>query len=211
MTEFTVEAPALRRALTTALAFAHNDKKVDLPSINAVHIHPAADGTVEVAATDRFVLSVETLKITGEPFAFTVPYAAAQDLVRLIPRPRRNAVDALAAVTFTEDGVTVVARYAGASESTMRIRPVEADDHTFIKYGYLFNGIETVEVEPVGEVTFSPQILGRVFKALADRGDEYTPVKIQFRGEKSKPVLVTQGGEFKALVMKMPPAAATED
>ena len=200
MGKFTIDAPALRQALTTAMAFTYTGKE-PLEALRAVHIEPTDDGAVEMAATDRYVLSAETIKADGEPFEFTMPYAAAKELVRMIPRPKRNA-EWNGTVTFTQDGVMVVAHYANAtgSDASTKFAPV---DSAFPKYQSLFGSVDKAQPEPVDTVTFSPQIVGRVFKALADR-DDFTPVKLEFRGSVPKPVLVTQGDTFRALVMRPP-------
>ena len=202
MGKYTIDAPALRQALTTALAFTYTGPE-NLPQLNAVHIEPADDGTVEMVATDRYTLSCERLTVDGEPFALTVPYAVAKALVKMIPRPRKNS-EWNGVVTFELDGAMVVARFAGDTDASMGFAP---ETGSFPKYQALLDTAEKAQPAPVDRVMFAPKILGRVFKALADR-DDMTPVDIRFQGLATTPALVTQGDTFKALVMRTPTPSA---
>jgi hypothetical protein len=202
MGKYTIDATALRQALTTALAFTYTGTE-PLTMLKAVHIEPADDGTVEMVATDRYTLSCERLKVDGEPFALTVPYAVAKALVKMIPRPRKNS-EWNGVVTFELDGSMVVARFAGDTDASMGFAPETA---SFPNHRSLFGSAEKAQPAPIERVMFAPKILGRVFKALADR-DDMTIIDIRFQGSETTPALVTQGDTFKALVMRTPTPSA---
>jgi DNA polymerase III sliding clamp (beta) subunit (PCNA family) len=187
MTEFTIETPALRQALTTALAFASTDDT--LPPINAVHIAVGTtDGTIEMAATDRYIMSVETLTVTGEPFAVTVPYDVAKRLLMLLPRPRRQALVG-GMTTIARDGERVTVRLVGDYETTITFTPQDEGQPSakFVNYREMLDKIKAGREAPADLMAFRPALLQQVFKALAVR-TRHEPVELQFGG-KDKPVL----------------------
>lgn len=112
MTEFTVGTPAFRQALATAIAFASDD--ATLVAINLVHIAPVESG-IEIAASDRFALSVEQISASGEPFAFSIPYNIAQQL-RMMLSPPRNAIPSLCRCGHTEDAHNAPVQVPGSYE-----------------------------------------------------------------------------------------------
>lgn len=197
MTEFTVDTLAFRQALTTALAFASADNT--LPQIHAVRFAAAGEHLIEVAATDRYVLSVEKLPVDGEPFDATVPYGVAKQLLTLLPKPRRGQiVDSL--LTLIKDDGRVTVRVVGDVETALTFTP--ADDvephNKFIDYRSLIAKTEQGTEDPAPVMGFGPKILTNVCRTLAAR-DGTTPMRLRFRGAR-KPITV-EHDDLKVLVM----------
>jgi hypothetical protein len=193
MPEFTIETPALRQALATALAFAATDGMT--PAIDGVHIKPADEGVIELAATDRYVLLVEPLDVIegGTPFEFTAPTDVVKQLLTVLPRPKRGTLlDSM--VTFAKDGERVTVRLVGDVETAITFTP---PDEKFINYRELLDKIAASRDEPSGVLGFRPEILARVSKALAARREG--AMRMCFRGPRTG-VLVTQAS-LTALVM----------
>lgn len=183
MTEFTVETPALRQALTTALAFADSDSA--MPPINQVHIKSVEQG-IEVAATDRYVLSVEQVNTTGETFDVGIPYDIAKRLLTLLPKARQTTlIGGLAAIA--KDGGKVTVRLIGEYETALTFTP---STEKFVNYRELMDKAQANKGEPSAQMAFGPLILTRVCRALLAR-NRHDPVKWHFGGE-NKPVFVQQ-------------------
>lgn len=184
MTEFTVETPALRQALATALAFASSDDT--LPPINQVHIKPVEAG-IEIAATDRYALSVEQLNANGEPFEVNLPYDIAKRLLTLLPKARQaELVGGLAAIARDGDKVTV--RLIGEYETALTFVP---SGEKFVNYRELMDKAQANRKEPAGTVAFGPPIMTGVCRALLAR-DRNEPMKLRFGGD-SQAVFVDHG------------------
>lgn len=206
MTEFTIETPALRRALTTALAFVADDT---LPSLNVVHISSSGESAIEVAATDRYVLSVETLAVDGEPFELSIPQNVAKQIVTLLPRPRRNTlIDSL--TTVTKDGEKVTVRLVGDVETAITFTPIDESEPSqkFVNYRELIAKIEDTAGQPAELMGFNPRFLGKVCKVFADRMGHTEPMKVRFRGH-SKAVTV-EPAESDGLKVVVMPTRITE-
>jgi hypothetical protein len=188
MPEFVIETPALRQALATALAFASGD----VPSINVVHIKPTDDGAgIEIAATDRYVLSVEALNVTGETFEFSIPQDVAKQLLTVLPRPGRGALlDSM--TTIAKDGEKVTVRLVGDVETAVTFTPPDESQPglKFVNYRELMDKAQANKSTPADVMAFNPPILSRVCKTLAAR-DRHTPLKLHFGGA-VKPVFVQQ-------------------
>jgi hypothetical protein len=194
MTEFTIKAPALRQALTTALTFASTDDTI--PLINSVFIQPAADGTaIEVAATDRYALSIETLPVEddGTPFEVLIRSDIVKRILTLTPKPKRG--EEPGTVTLTQDGDRVTVRVVTDIETAITFTPWK---DKFIDYRKLLAGAEKDKSEPADLMGFNPSILGKTCKAFSGSSE---PMKASFSGH-GKAVLIEQGySGLKVLVM----------
>ena len=180
MTEFTIDTLAFRQAITTALAFASTDDV--LPQIHAVRIASAGEHLIDVAATDRYVLSVEKLSVEGEPFDVTVPYGVAKQLLTALPKPRRGQiVDSLLTLTKDDDRVTV--RVVGDVETAITFTPIDNIDPSmkFVDYHALLAKTDEGAEDPAPVMGFVPKILTNVCRAVSAR-DGNTPMRIRFRG-----------------------------
>jgi hypothetical protein len=184
MTEFTVETPAFRQALATALAFTCTDGSVE--PINQVHIEPAESG-IEVAATDRYVLSAEQINATGEPFEVNLPYDIAKRLLALLPKARQ-AVVVGGLVSIAQDGERITVRLVGEYETALTFTP---GGEKFIKYRELMDKAKAGRKAPAGVVAFGPPILTGVCRALLAR-DRFEAMKLHFGGD-TQPVFVEHG------------------
>jgi hypothetical protein len=194
MTEFTIKAPALRQALTTALNFAGTDDT--LPVINAIRVTSLGPDSVEIAATDRYVMSVERLDAKGitDLVEFSIPCDIARRLLMLLPKARK-ALHETDPVEFTTDDEKVTVRITGDIETAITFTPYKE----FVGYRKLINQVEAAEAKPADMMGFTPAILAKVCKAIASRGDSM-PMKAYFRGQ-SKGVVLKHGDDFTALVM----------
>lgn len=191
MTEFTVETPQFRQALATALAFASADDT--LPPINQVHIGPVDHG-IEVAATDRYVLSVEQINATGEPFEFNLPYDIAKRLLTLLPKARQAAVVG-GLTSIAQDGERITIRLVGEYETALTFNP---SNEKFVKYQELMDKAKAGRKDPAGVVAFGPPILTGVCRALLAR-DRNEAMKLHFGGDTQ--AVFVQHGELTVLVM----------
>jgi hypothetical protein len=188
MTEFTIETPALRQALTTALAFASTDDT--LPMINLVHVTPVEQG-IEIAATDRYVLSVEQVTTTGEAFEFSISADVVKRLLTILPRSRRAALLG-SLTTIAKDGEKVTVRIVGDVETAVTFTPADEGEHgiKFVKYRELMDKAQANRSAPVDVMAFAPPLLTKVFKTLSARNST-DALKLHFGGE-IKPVFVQQ-------------------
>jgi hypothetical protein len=191
MTEFTVETPAFRQALATALAFASSDDT--LPPINQVHIGPVESG-IEIAATDRYVLSVEQVNATGGPFEVNLPYSIAKRLLSLLPKARQAAVVG-GLVSIARDGERITVRLVGEYETALTFTPGE---EKFIKYRELMDKAKAGRKDPAGVVAFGPPVLTGVCRALLAR-DRFEAMKLRFGGDTQ--AVFVEHGTLTVLVM----------
>lgn len=196
MTEFTIETSALRQALMTALTFASSDDT--LPMINTVFIQPTTGGTgIEVAATDRYALSIETLPVEdgGTPFEALIRSDIVKRLLTLIPKPKRG--EPRGTATFSKDGDRVTVRVVADIETAITFTPW---DDKFIDYRKLLAGAEKGKSEPADLMGFNPSILGKACKAFGGRST-FGTMKTSFGGH-TKPVIIEQDDcGLKVLVM----------
>lgn len=194
MTEFTIKAPALRQALTTALAFASTDDSI--PLINSVFIQPTTGGTaIEVAATDRYALSIETLPIEdgGTPFDVLIRSDIVKRILTLTPKPKRG--EEPGTVTFAQDGDRVTVRVVTDIETAITFTPW---NDKFIDYRKLLASAEKNKEAAADLMGFNPSILGKACKAFSGSS---APMKTSFSGH-SKPVVIEQDDSgLKILVM----------
>lgn len=193
MTEFTIDTPALRQALTTALTFAGTDDT--LPVINAIRITSLGPDAVEIVATDRYVMSVERLEAKGitEPVEFSIPCDITRRLLMLLPKARKALHDA-EPVEFTTTDEKVTIRIPGDIETSTTFTPYK----DFIPYRQMIDKIEATEAKPADMMAFTPAFLAKVCKAIAAR--DAMPMKAYFRGQ-MKSVVLKHGDDFTAIVM----------
>lgn len=184
MPEFTVETPAFRQALATALAFACTDGTY--PMLNQVSIKPVEQG-IEVAGTDRYVLSMEQINATGEPFEVGIPYDIAKRLLTLLPKARQAEIVG-GLTSFAQDGDRVTIRLVGEYETALTFTP---HGDKFVKYQELLDKTKMNRKEPAGVVAFGPSVLTGVCRALLAR-DRREPMKMRFAGD-TQAVFVEQG------------------
>lgn len=194
MSEFTIEAAALRRALTTALGFA-SGSEYDPPVIRAVNVAPA-DGAVEFAATDRYVMYFESVKATGTLFPFLLPRDIARRLLTLIPRGTRKK-PTTGLVSFAKDGQRVTARFVGEFDTTVTFDP---EDGEFPEYRGLAKKMSAGDGEPVApSIHFSPKLVARVCTAISNRNGSGEPLHMRFISP-TKPLVITHG-DLSAFIM----------
>lgn len=198
MSEFTIEAPALRTALTTALSFTMNDDPH--PVLECVNLKPV-EGAIEFGATDRFTLYWEQVKVTGEPYALLIPAHIARRLLTMLPKgTRRKPLTGM--VSFARDDGRVTARFIGEFEEfETAITFTPPDYEGFPDYQKMLDGF--AEIDPakhVSAVHVNPNYLARVSKALAARRFFNEPVEMSFLTA-TKPVRLTSPDGFNAIVM----------
>lgn len=201
MPEFTIKTNAFRQALRTALHFASNDDLV--PMINVVHFEPVgSEQLVEVVATDRFTMSMETLTVAGEPFAVSIP----RDIAERLLAPQKYLPDSLTAITREDTGdgrSRVTARIANdicavgpAYDTALSfIEP----SHGFVNYRDLLAKEEAMAQEPAQVMGFDPELLGRVCAALTERGDRTNPTRVTFRGARNS--MLIELGDLRVIFM----------
>ena len=191
MTEFTVETPALRQALATALAFASGDDT--LPPIHQVHLEPVESG-IEIAATDRYALSVEQINVTGEPFEVNLPYDVAKRLLTLLPKARHAEIVG-GLTSIAQDGDRVTVRLVGEYETALIFNPGK---EKFVKYQELMDKAKAGRKDPAGVVAFGPPVLTGVCRALLAR-DRHEAMKLHFGGDTQ--AVFVEHGALTVLVM----------
>lgn len=198
MSEFTIEAPILRRALTTALSFTMTDDPH--PVLECVNLKPV-EGGVEFAATDRFTLYWEQVKVAGEPYDLLIPAHIARRLLTMLPKGTRRK-PAMGMVSFTRADGRVTARFLGEFEEfETAITFTPPDYEGFPDYQKMIDG--WAEIDPakhVSTVHMNPHFLARVSKAIAARGFFSEPVSMTFLTA-TKPVRISSPDGFNAIVM----------
>jgi DNA polymerase III sliding clamp (beta) subunit (PCNA family) len=194
--EFTVEALPLRVAMQTASAFASSDQT--LPMINLVSFKPTDSNEIELAATDRYMISWETIKAVGSPFEFLMPVDAVKRLLSVIPKGTRSK-PLTGMVTFTQAEKKITAKLVSDhEEASFTFTPFDGE---FVDYRKLINDARNYEVDTsLKSIHLTPYLVSRVFRDLSSRLG-LAPVEISFRS-KHKPILVTsEDTTFGALIM----------
>ncbi|MCO6011534.1 hypothetical protein NE236_41945 [Actinoallomurus purpureus] len=202
MLEFTIETKAFRKALRTALAFASDDDTQ--PMLSVVRLEPAGDGKVEVVATDRYAMSMETLPAGGEAFGVSIPRDVAGHLLNLRTPNRGNG--SLTVITTTPDDSgddQIMIRIAGDVSITGQTVDTSVSftdaGFEFVNYRQLLAKIEA-EAEPPAElVGFTPRFLGKVCEAFAARAWDKEVMRMAFRGAHTG--VSVEMGTLRALVM----------
>lgn len=206
-TSFTMYAAELARVLGNVLPHAGQDDT--MPMLRVVGIIPAADGFAAVA-TDRYTLAV-SVGVTSDqrgpiPNAYTVMREGTAPLIRIDSRECKALIAdlkrlKLATVHVGEcDGRVVV----GTSDLSYQ-RTISQPDGEFPRFGQLakpldeYTGID-------GAIGISPANLAKFAKVVPTPGTggvarkSTAPLLFQFSGS-NRPVLVTVGSEFAAIVM----------
>jgi hypothetical protein len=210
-TTLTVPAPQLRQALQTASAFMCDDDTFS--TLNGVHLAPDGDPAgdrVAFTATNLFVASHETLKISGEAFEATIPGRVVTALIAVLapidveddndphfgPVPPVEPFD-LATFALADDGKQMTVRLVGVN--TIEIG-FESPSMKFPNIPLIFDQAETAAQQLAG-LHFDPGQLGAVLDAVRGR-DDGEPLKV-VGAANGKPMLVRRGEAFKALVMSV--------
>lgn len=185
MPEFTIETGDFRQALATALPFVSDDE--DLELLHVVRVEPGEAGTVEVAATDRFALSIETLPVAGgEPFAVSIPADVAERLLDIVlPDPVPGTVTTITRSGTDLDGYRVtitVTRNICATGHACDTTVSFTDPTGFVDYRKLVGKLLQAEPTPAAQIAFNPMLLARAAEAFADRNTDGTPLTMRFRG-----------------------------
>jgi hypothetical protein len=198
MSEFTIEARTLCRALSTALAFIDDDEDA-IPMLGCVAIRPApgVDGEphIEVCATDRYVLSREVLPAAGTPFDVLVSAWVAEWLIGLFAKPSPSN----GLVTFTRaDGGRVEMRGTRDTDqsATLTFTP---EDKPMDYRKIVAAATDVADDARVSSVAIDERKLAQVCQAIADRGHYLEPIRLTF-GTATSPV-VARLGSLTALVM----------
>jgi DNA polymerase III sliding clamp (beta) subunit (PCNA family) len=191
MNEFSVDGPALRRALVTALPFGGTDPT--LPALQAVHIAAGPD-QIEVTATDRYVLSLETLPvIAGTPFTVDVPRDVAKRIIAMLPKKHTHHAEAsVAEFGSIDDRVRVTVAGLGVDQS-ITFHPQDTG------FPDLHKVIDNLTANAVTEMHLTPAIVTRVMRTIRRRRGN-APVRVEFHGEQ-KPLVISHGDTFRCLLM----------
>ncbi|MCP2339210.1 hypothetical protein [Actinomadura rupiterrae] len=197
-TEFTIEAIVLRRALTTALAF--TDRTGTWPALENVQVKVIDDG-IEFAATDRYTLYWEHVKVTGEPYGLLIPAHIARRLLTMVPKgTARKPV--MGMVSFARVEGRVTARFLGEFEefeTSITFTPPEFDG--FPDYQKMLDGWSEIDPKTYAhEVHLSPHFMARVSRAITARGHIVEPIRISFLTA-HKPVVLHGPDGFNAIIM----------
>lgn len=189
MTEFAMNPADFRDALTTARAFTADPDGPE--TLRAVRVEPSprpvteedttfgVTGYVDVVATDRFTLSVETVPCYGgEPFALNIPLHIADQLLEL-PEP---AIGAFTYISHDEGTVTIsVNGGIGARGRYEAAVEFPDPDPVFVGWRATLARHDTAGRPPAPTMAFNPVLLARAMNAITDRyGD--TATTLTFRG-----------------------------
>jgi DNA polymerase III sliding clamp (beta) subunit (PCNA family) len=197
-TTITLDAAELERVLVNGALFAAPAKDY-LPALEVVRFTWDGD-TLHAVATNRYVLSMEQVEYHGDGNTegrdeFSIGTADAKRVVSLLkalrsPRfPVAVKYDSQSAkATFMIDGDTLI---------------VSTEHGEFPKWRSLVPADD--EGEPVGAITLGAQWLALFAKVKAYKG---SPVRFAFNTA-TKPVRVTIGDAFKAIVIPLRDATAS--
>jgi hypothetical protein len=202
----TVEAAALTRAALNASLFACADDT--LPVICAVHFK-AADGSLRIEATDRYVASMEDLPCDGGPFEAVVD---VKDVVRV--------AKALATIAkpFARNGYSpddapkiIMAVTEGTTFATFTLTGYPGPDTSLAAATADGDFVKIDRLVPSGEGAFTKAFADKHLARLAkvDNGEKTGNRIISLRmDEGNKPALATWEGDgtFRVLVMPTRPA-----
>ncbi|WP_242890134.1 hypothetical protein [Actinomadura litoris] len=193
---FTIDAAPLRAALTSALAFVADTD--DDPVLTCINIKPVDSG-VEIAATDRFTLSWETVETDGQPFSLLIPSHIVRRLLTMLPKGTRRR-PLTGAVFFTRDDDRVTVEYVGGFEEfETAITFTPPDYEGFPDYqAMIARWSEFDPADFVQELHLNAHYMVRVSKAIAAR-DFYGPTSVRFRKART-PVQLSADG-FNAIIM----------
>lgn len=167
---FTMRASQLRDALHVHVAAGRDGT---LPTLTGVHVSWSDGEPVVFAATDRYRLAVATTETVGVgDGVFLMCRKDAIELIKLLPKSRRGALDSEVTVTVTKDHVTFFMVHDGSTMS----REYRTLDGEYPKYKTLMN----VEAKPTQNIAWNPVFMADVAKLPMERN---LPVKWTFAGE----------------------------
>jgi len=174
----TLPASVLRDALHVHIAAGRDDT---LPTLTGVQVTWSEDEPIIFAATDRYRLAAANLDagrcvVEGEG-SFLLCRKDAIDLVKRLPKPKRNSIVPNVNVTQTKGYVTFFWVHEGSTVSA-EFRTLDGD---FPKWQSLI----PTEAKPVENVAYNPAYLADVAKLPSGSNQ---PVKWMFSGE-SRPAL----------------------
>lgn len=205
----TVVPSALVRAIEAVLPHAC-DWRDALPMLASVELS-ARDGVLTLAATDRYTLGTYSIAWDGPDFDSAIVESrvnvpepdgmravdqvkALQRLARGVPKTLRD----LQSLTLEIGPDTVTARTFGAEDSVTETFALYTFG-PFVKwrailptYGDDMPGIPAIAVSPVHMAKFS--------RVVSPSGD-YAPLSLTFGASHLKPIQVTAGDYFRALIM----------
>lgn len=197
---YTIDAAAFRAALATGIKFAETSGFT--PAIDGVNVRPANGGRlVEVAATNRYVLTVETVPVDDETratFETLIPSHIAKRVLALIPAGTKKH-PAEGAVTVSLDAEHRVAvAYTGNEDgfdATVTFsRPGYDKGDQFPGYRQILDrAAETPPDKRVNTVHLTPRLVAEVSKAVNARPDLGGVFTLDLFA-RNKPVTFTAGG-----------------
>ena len=151
---FTMNATQLRDALHVHVAAGRDDT---LPTLTGVHVSWSDGEPVVFAATDRYRLAVAEVNVPGEnDGAFLLYRRDAIELIKLLPKPKRNVPVPEVTVTVTKEHVTFFMVHDGSTIS----REYRTLDGDFPKYRKLMG----YDSEPVESIYWNPAYMADVAK-----------------------------------------------
>ncbi|TDD32473.1 hypothetical protein E1287_22560 [Actinomadura sp. KC06] len=205
---YMVDAAAFRTALATGLAFA--EKSGEIPTLDGVNLRPSdeAGRLVEVAATNRYVLSVETLPVHDETrakFETLIPTHIAKRLLALIPAgTKRRPIEGAVMVSLDAEHRVAVA-YVGAGdgfEATVTFPRPGREKAAFVDYRSILDQLaKTPDDERLSRVHLRPFLLAAVAKTLNARTPRETPVAVDVFARNRPITLATEDGALTVLLM----------
>lgn len=166
---FTLPASVLRDALMVHVAAGRDDT---LPTLTGVHVSWTDGEPIVFAATDRYRLAVATVGEAGTgDGTFLLPRRDAIELIKLLPKPKRGALNPEVTVTVTKDHVTVFMVNDGSTFS----REYRTLDGEYPKYRSLMSE----DVEATERIAWNPHYMADVAKLPTEK---YAPIVWRFRG-----------------------------
>jgi DNA polymerase III sliding clamp (beta) subunit (PCNA family) len=178
---FTLKASVLRDALHVHVAAGRDDT---LPTLTGVHVSWTDGEPIVFAATDRYRLAIATVGEAGSgDGVFLLPRRDAIELIKVLPKAKRNTHDPDVVVTVTKDHVTVFMVHYGSTFS----KEYRTLDGQFPKYRSL---LPKTDPQPISGIAWNPAYMADVAKLPIAR---YAPVKWSFYGE-TRPMV----GRFRA-------------
>jgi hypothetical protein len=201
----TMLAGDLCRALSDALPFVCTD--TCLPQITVVRIE-TSDGTLSATATDRYTLGHSRAACTGDlPAPFSLPTAAARQVIRLFKPPRRIPFGPGPRVAVDYNPDTWIATFSPAREDGPALFAEHADighevrvktrDEKYPEYHKLIDRAPAAAEHTGAAYGLNPWLLARFDKVTGTPG---MPMRV-WMGRRTKPVVVQIGDTFVGIIM----------
>ena len=177
---FTLKASVLRDALHVHVAAGKDDT---LPTLTGVHVSWTDGEPIVFAATDRYRLAIATVGEAGSgDGVFLLPRRDAIELIKVLPKAKRNTHDPEVVVSVTKDHVTVFMVHDGSTFS----KEYRTLDGEYPKY----RSLVSEEVEATERIAWNPAFMADVAKLPMVNN---MPVVWRFRGS-NRPMV----GEWKS-------------